>query len=319
MKRLSLLAAVMILGIVFSGCASVSMVSLPHRMPGSAGLALKTPCKVKLIAIGERQLSTSAVESIASALNSLKSGGVSVVYDSNAAVDYYVVMSVNAATRVSTSASVPYNSRKYVAEQDGKYRGRHIVVQEPGMADTSSSMVVSVSIYSVSTFEPVYHFEVPMYDGELRPTRSVNEFIQSFVVQLGQAFNEKLTNHFEHVATAIPKAHVDNELYHALCSGSVEAVEARAKQLLPEPFDVFIGKVLSLDESARSDHEGMLCSYYLWALAREQVCIDIEELRSLHHQYTQLLCATAEEGLSAACAQALGRIEKKTRMLGQKL
>ncbi|MBP5639517.1 MAG: hypothetical protein J6X55_08565 [Victivallales bacterium] len=316
------LALAMIL--LFSGCASkVMWVELGYKTPGSSGVALKKDATIKLIGSGEKQLATATLQRIAQELAKHKNGGVKVISDANTPSDYYVLMNMSASHKVAPKESVPFNARKIRQEQDGKSGGKDIIAKIEGTPDVSGAMQVSVAIYSTAGLEPVHYFELALYDGDFRTengkVRGNEQFVRDFTWQVGKAFADMFVSDSRSIKTAIPKENADSVMVQALKAGSLQDAEARAHSLIPDRFDDFIAKVKGVGEKERKQFDSALCSYYLLAIARELGNYDIENLRTLHSQYSQILLFTQNAGLAEACANSLARIEKKAELTGNKL
>lgn len=231
---------------------------------------------------------------------------------------------------------IPYNRRFGVVTEQKRNRNGEVILEEQIVVyedaqSASATMVTAVTIYRVSTLEPLAYFNIISSQDQWKPTSvSLGDAEGDFERSLSNGILERLksdiTAERKRTGVILPSTG-DAEARRLILNDQGQAAIQRLNALLPQenllqwgPKQVrewYEQQARETDEARKAGNkdavkrnmEADLANYYLYAMAHETLEVKPATLQRAFHQYSWILSLTESDALIPACAHSLGRVE----------
>ncbi len=311
-KRLWLRNILLIGGILFiTGCATGKWEKVEYLSPAST-VNFKTDPKICILPLNK---SDSLLNYIVLKLSQQFAASKKITIDDENP-DYILALNLQHAFRFDDDQQKKYNSNYSVKSIDNKSSG-HDVLIKTDKSSTSNATFVSVVLYEVKTLTPKCSFEILLYDSDLTcdKQRDRVQYTSLFVTQIIEKLKEAFITQYRYIDTYIP-FNADKEMLNTFSDKQYQKFIERSQDVLSDSFEKFIVAVKAGEYEDKEDQlEETLSNYYLLTIVREMIDFSPDSLQDAFGRQLKIMQITNNEALIMGCANSLGRIENKWRMM----
>ena len=299
--------------LVLSGCKTGSWEKMSYHSPGNK-INFKQNAKVRILTLAKNNQLLNAI------INALEKEFTANRYVSidQKHPDYIIAMDLQRAFRSDNAKEKPYNAHYSIESEDNGNSGRTYLNRTDKNSATNATFV-SVVIYKVDGLVPENSFELLIYDSELvddrTKMRTQSHYIGTCARQVIAKIKDAMLTKPRVVDTYLPK-NADKAMLQALKSNRLKDFQKRLKDMSVVNWDKFVTDLQNGEyKDKEGDLEKRLSNWYLYAICKERLDYSPNTLQELFIKQLKIMQVTQNEALVIGCANSLGRLEAKWKLL----
>jgi hypothetical protein len=310
-----------ILGIVFvalivlvlSGCKTGSWEKLSYNSPGNK-INFNKNAKVRILTLNKTsQLLNVIIKELEKEFTANRYVSIDRKHP-----DYIIAMDLQRAFRSDTASEKQYNAHYSMKSEENDYSGRTFL-DKTDKSSASNATFVSVVIYRVEGLIPENSFELLIYDSQLVDSgtkmRTQSHYVAACARQVIAKIKDAMLTKPRVIDTYLPK-NADKTMLQTLTKNKFKGFLKRGKEILPVNWDKFVTDIQNGKYKDKEDDlEKTLSNCYLYAIFLERLNYSPKALKYLFSRQLKIMQITSNEALVIGCANSLGRLEAKWKIL----